>query len=198
MVSVSPLTTTLGLGQSEQLTATLRDFAGSPLTDRAVVWASSDDAIAIVSSAGVVTARGQGDAVIEATCEGKRSGAVITVKAPVDTNVMVTIAAPMNGAVFADSVKMFVTVRSVLPIDSVVAVIAGRSIPLRLVLTPNLAGTMEYPSWQLTFDLSSASYGTLAIVVTATDSGGRRAVGVGSIVRNPVLTPGSKSPPASK
>jgi len=197
-VVVSPLTTTLGVGQSQQLTAMLRDFANTVLTDREIAWASSDDAVAVVSASGIVTARGQGEAVIEAVSEGKRSGAVITVKAAVDPNISVIIAAPLNGAAFADSVRMYVSVRSVLPVDSVIVVIAGRSTPLRLVLTPNIAGTIDVPSWEANVDISSSPYGTLAVVVTATDVLGRRAVAVSSIVRNPGLTPGSKSPPASK
>ncbi len=197
-VAVSPLAATLGIGQSQQLTAVLRDFANTVLTDREIAWASSDDAVAVVSASGIVTARGQGEVVIEAISEGKRSGAVITVQAAVDPNISVFIAAPLNGAAFADSVRMYVSVRSVLPVDSVIAVIAGRATPLRLVLTPNIAGTIDVPSWEANVDISSSPYGTLAVVVTATDVMGRRAVAVTSVVRNPGLTPGSKSPPANK
>lgn len=197
-VSVSPLTVALGVGASQQLTAVLRDFAGTVLANRDVAWASSADSVAVVSADGVVTARGQGVAVLEAISEGKRSGAVVTVKAAVDPNISVFIAAPLSGATFADSVRMLVSVRSVLPLDSVIVVIAGRSTPLRLVLTPNIAGTIEIPTWEATADISSAPYGTLAVVVTATDILGRRAVTVSSVVRNPGLTPGSKSPPANK
>ncbi len=197
-VTVSPLTATLGVGASEQLTAVLRDFAGTVLTNRAVAWASSDDSVAVVSADGVVTARGQGVVVVEAISEGKRSGALITVKAAVDPNISVFIAAPLNGAIVADSVRIYVSVRSVLPLDSVIVVIAGRATPLRLVLTPNIAGTIEIPSWEANADISSAPYGTLAVVVTATDVLGRRGVAVSSVIRNPGLTPGSKSPPASK
>jgi hypothetical protein len=197
-VTVSPLTTTLGVGASEQLTAVLRDFAGTVLANRSVAWTSSDDSVAVVSADGVVTARSQGVVVLEAISEGKRSGAVITVKAAVDPNISVFIAAPLNGAAFADSVRMVVSVRSVLPLDSVIVVIAGRATPLRLVLTPNIAGTLEVPTWEASADISSAPYGPLAVVVTATDILGRRAVAVSSVVRNPGLTPGSKSPPANK
>ncbi len=197
-VTVSPLTSTIGVGSSEQLTATMLDFAGSALAAREVRWVSSDDAVALVSSAGIVTARSQGVAVIEAISEGKRGGAVIAVSGAVDTNIVVRIALPISGVALSESVQLYVTVKSVLPIDSVVAVIAGRSIPLVFLLVSNNSGTVFYPTWQLTTEVSSAPYGPLAIVVTATDSLGGRGVSVVSVVRNPVLTPGSKSPPASK
>lgn len=197
-IAVTPLTSTLGAGQSEQLTATLRDFAGTSLTGRDVSWTSSDDSIALVSSTGIVIARREGTVVIEAASEGKRSGAVITVKAPVDSNVLVTIAAPLNGSAFADSVRMYVTVRSLQPVDSVVAVMAGKSYPLSRVIVTNISGTVEQETWQAALDATSAPFGPLSIAVTATDALGRRALAVVSVVRNPVLTPGSKSPPASK
>ncbi len=198
MVTVSPLTSTVGVGQSEQLTATLLDFAGRALTDRDVRWVSSDDAIAIVSESGIVIARDQGVTVIEAISEGKRSGAVITVQGMVDTGIVVRIALPITGVAFADSIQMYVTVKSDLPIDSVVAVLAGKLIPLKFVLVSNNSGTAFYPTWQAKLDGSSAPYGPLAIAVTATDSLGRRGVAVVNVARNPMLTPGSKSPPASK
>ena len=197
-VAVTPLTTTLGVGQSQPMVAKLRDFAGAVLTDREVLWTSSNDTIVVVSATGVVTARAEGTAVVEAVSEGRRSGAVLTVKAAVDTSVIVTIALPVNGATFADTVPIFVTVKSIFPLDSVVAVVAGRSIPLDLVLISNIAGTNAVPTWQSRADISSVAYGTFAIVITATDTRGRRGLAVVSVVRNPVLTPGSKSPPASK
>ncbi len=198
MVKVSPLTSTIGVGQSEQLTATLLDFAGSVLTDRDVRWVSSDDAVALVSSTGIVIAKDQGVAVIEAISEGKRSGAVITVKGVVDTGIVVRIALPINGVASADAIQMYVTVKSDLPIDSVVAVLAGKSISLKLVLVSNFSGTVFYPTWQAVLDGASGPYGPLVIPVTATDSLGRRGVAVVNVARNPMLTPGSKSPPANK
>ena len=197
-IAVTPLTSTLGVGESVQLTAVLRDFARTVLTDRTLVWVSGNDSVAVVSDSGIVTARSAGETVIEVISEGRRSGAVITVKAPVDPNISLAIAKPASGAVVGDSVPVLVSVRSVLPLDSVVVVIAGRSTPLQLVLTPNITGTILVPTWEATVDISSAPYGTLALVVTATDSSGRRGVAVTAVLRNPTLTPGSKPPPANR
>src|SRR2546429_9513499 len=55
-VTVSPPTATVALGQTVQLTATLRDASGNVLTGRTVTWSSSNLAVATVSGSGLVTA----------------------------------------------------------------------------------------------------------------------------------------------
>src|SRR5687768_5318531 len=70
-VAVSPAAPALTVGQTAQLTATLKDAAGNVLTGRAVEWSSSSTATATVSAAGVVTAAAEGAATISAGSEGK-------------------------------------------------------------------------------------------------------------------------------
>src|SRR6266581_1220844 len=55
-VTVSPPTATVALGQTVQLTATLRDASGSVLTGRTVTWSSSNLAVATGSASVTVTA----------------------------------------------------------------------------------------------------------------------------------------------
>jgi alpha-tubulin suppressor-like RCC1 family protein/uncharacterized protein YjdB len=67
-----------------QLTAALSDSAGSPLQGRTITWASSDTAIAKVSSSGLVTAQGYTGATsrsvtITASSEGVAGTAAISV-----------------------------------------------------------------------------------------------------------------------
>ena len=81
-VAVTPATATVAIGQTQQLTATVRDAAGNALTGRTVTWSSSNPSIALVSSAGLVTAVGPGPATITATAEGKSGTATVTVPAP--------------------------------------------------------------------------------------------------------------------
>src|SRR5882762_65979 len=81
-VAVSPASPSVQIGQTVQLTATLKDASGSPLTGRAVTWSSGDSAIARVSGTGLVTGRAAGSATIAATSEGKSGTSAITVTAP--------------------------------------------------------------------------------------------------------------------
>ena len=78
-ISVAPTTATLSLSgtATEQLTATLTP-SGATGT---VTWTSSDDTIATVSSAGLVTGVAVGNAVITAACEGFTATCTVTVEA---------------------------------------------------------------------------------------------------------------------
>lgn len=68
---------------SEQLTATLTP---SDCTDR-IVWSSSDDGVATVSSDGVVRPNGEGTAVITAKCNGLTAECTVTVSKATATTV---------------------------------------------------------------------------------------------------------------
>lgn len=84
-VVVAPAAATLTAGQTQQLTATPRDAAGTVLTGRNVVWTSSTPAVATVSANGVVTAVGGGTSSVTATVEGVSGTATITVPVPIGT-----------------------------------------------------------------------------------------------------------------
>src|SRR2546422_733040 len=55
-VTVSPASASLAIAATQQLTAILKDGAGTVLTDRAVTWTSGNPAAATVIPSGVVTA----------------------------------------------------------------------------------------------------------------------------------------------
>ena len=78
-ISVAPTTATLSIsgGDTQQLTATLSP-SGATGT---VTWTSSDDTIATVSAAGLVTPVAVGSATITATCEGFNATCAVTVEA---------------------------------------------------------------------------------------------------------------------
>src|SRR5207249_6003043 len=71
-VTVSPTAPNMYVGGTVQLTATLKDAAGSVLSGRALSWTSSNVAIATVSAAGLVTGVAVGAVTITATSEGRR------------------------------------------------------------------------------------------------------------------------------
>src|SRR2546426_357725 len=93
-VTVSPPTATVALGQTVQLTATLRDASGNVLTGRTVTWSSSNLAVATVSGSGLVTAGAAArPATITATGGGQSGTATVAVvsNAPV-ASLTVTLA----------------------------------------------------------------------------------------------------------
>jgi uncharacterized protein YjdB len=63
-VSVSPTTTSLPVGSTEQLTATV---SPSNATNQSVIWSSSNPSVATVNSTGLVTAVAEGSSSITAT-----------------------------------------------------------------------------------------------------------------------------------
>jgi hypothetical protein len=78
-VTLSPTAATLGIGSTQQLTATLRDASSTVLTGRTITWSSSNTAVAAVSATGLVTAGTAGTATVTATSEGRSGTATITV-----------------------------------------------------------------------------------------------------------------------
>lgn len=72
----------LAVGESEKLTATVLP---ENTTDKSVVWTSSKDSVATVSSDGTVTAVSVGDAVITATCGAKSDECTVSVTAALGT-----------------------------------------------------------------------------------------------------------------
>lgn len=73
-VSPSPVSLT-AIGQTRQLSATVRDQRGDPLAGLPVTWSSSNPEVASVSSTGVVTAHANGSAEVTAT-GGAATGSV--------------------------------------------------------------------------------------------------------------------------
>jgi trimeric autotransporter adhesin len=80
-VTVTPADTTVRVGNSVQLTATLRAANNAVLTGRTVTWASSDPAIATVNTSGRVTgvAASSQFVTITATSEGRSGTAKVIV-----------------------------------------------------------------------------------------------------------------------
>jgi acid phosphatase type 7 len=78
-VTLSPTAINLQIGQTSQLTVTLKDANGNVLTGRTVTWSSDNGSVATVSGTGLVTAAGVGTATITATSEAKSGTASVTV-----------------------------------------------------------------------------------------------------------------------
>ncbi len=78
-VAVTPSPLSMSVGQSTQLTATLKDAQGNILNGRAVTWSSSNSGVATVSAQGLVTAVAAGATTITATSETKTGSDAVTI-----------------------------------------------------------------------------------------------------------------------
>lgn len=78
-VQVTPGTTNLVIGATQQLTTTVRDSVGAPLTGRVATWASSNPAVATVNTTGLITAVAVGTATLTVTVEGTIATALVSV-----------------------------------------------------------------------------------------------------------------------
>ncbi len=78
-VTLAPVASTVAIGTTLALTATVSDSAGRTLTDRVVTWVSQDTTKATVSASGVVTGRTPGAVTITVNCERASASVVLTV-----------------------------------------------------------------------------------------------------------------------
>ena len=91
-VTVSPSAASITVGQTTQLSRTVRDANGTVVNDREVTWTSSNTQVALVSGAGLVTGVNVGNATITATSEGKSGSAQVSVTAIPVASVTVALA----------------------------------------------------------------------------------------------------------
>ena len=120
-VTLSPNPANFVVGQTNQLTATLKDAGGATITDRTVTWTSSNDLIASISSTGLVTSQSLGSATITATVEGKAGTASIVVSpVPVAT---VTVSPASSSMIVGGTVQLSAVTK-----DANGGALAGRAI----------------------------------------------------------------------
>jgi uncharacterized protein YjdB len=119
-VSVSPTAATVGVGATQQITATLRDALGNILTGRVITWTTDASGVATVDGNGLVTAGAAGTANITATSEGKSATAAITVTIPVAS---VTVSPPSATILVGGTEQLTAT-----PLDAGGNPLTGRTI----------------------------------------------------------------------
>jgi hypothetical protein len=81
VVEVEPTSISLQIGQTRQLTTSLRAQDGSALSGRTVTFSSDAATVATVSSTGLVTGTGPGQTVVRVRSEGKEARATVSVSA---------------------------------------------------------------------------------------------------------------------
>lgn len=152
-VAVALGTPSLTVGQTTQATATLRDANGNVLTDRAVAWNSTDNAVATVSASGLVSALSAGTATIVATSETKTGSAVLTVSPVPVATVTVTLAS--SSLVAGQTTQASVTLR-----DAGANVLTGRVVSW--TSTNNAVATVSTSGL-----VTAVSSGSASIVATS-------------------------------
>jgi trimeric autotransporter adhesin len=167
-VEVTPATSTRIVGQTVQLTATLRDANDNVLTGRAVAWSSSSVSVATVNASGLVTAVGDGEATITATSEGKAGTASVTVVAPaiaLSTNT-VSVGTPIGSNPTPETVNIT---------NGGTGTLSGLSTSVQYGsgqgwLTAQLSGTTAPATLTLSFAASNLAQGTYTATVTVASS----------------------------
>ncbi|HUQ80387.1 MAG TPA: Ig-like domain-containing protein [Gemmatimonadaceae bacterium] len=170
-VTISPPTSSVVVGGSTQLTATVRDGSGATLTNRLVGWTSSDESIAIVSSTGRVNALKAGTVTITASSEGKSGTATVTVTpSPVAT---VNVTPPTANLTIGQTTALAAELR-----DASNNVLTGRAIAWS---TSNAAVATVSPTGVVT----AAGTGTATITATSEGKTGTATITVAAV---PVAT----------
>ena len=197
-VSVHPNSASVDIGQTLQLTVTSTDAAGNNISGRAVAWATNAPAVATVSSTGLVTALGEGTAIIEATSEGQAGALALTVTTATDPDVVVTIALPMGNIPVGDTLSVVATAGSLFPITNVVVTAGGQQLALIYsVIGVGPSGRLSM-AWIGTINLASLRFGQYDLVVTATDSRGHHGVMSVTFQRDPRIAGGGRVPTPNK
>jgi len=81
-VTVTPALDTVVPGQTLQLSASVRSSRGDAIEGRGITWTSTSNAIATVSSSGLVTGVGEGAVTIVASVDGVPGSSAITARFP--------------------------------------------------------------------------------------------------------------------
>ena len=169
-VALSPASTSLFTGQTATLSVTVKDTAGTVVTNRVVTWTSSNAAIATVSTSGVVTAVAPGTATITATSEGRSGTAAVVVSAPVAT---VTVA-PATASVAVGATKQLTATTK----DATGTILTGRVVTWT-------SSTAAVASVSATGVVTGVAVGSTTITATSEGKSGTSAV---TVTAAPVAT----------
>src|SRR6266513_2842283 len=185
-VTVTPATASLTVGQTVQLTATLRDANGNPLTGRVITWQSSNNAIASVNGSGLVSGVAAGGPVtMTATSEGQSGTATVNVSlAPVAS---VTVSPSAANIAITGTVQLTAT-----PLDANGNPLTGRAISWSSsnnnIATVNGSGLV-----------TGVTAGSVTITATSEGQSGTASITVADApVASVTVTPPSASVPAGQ
>lgn len=107
-ISLSTTNDTLLVGETLQISATMRDQSNNIVTGRTAAWTSTSPNVASVSSSGVVTGVADGVTTVTASADGKSASATIRVFGPCSTALApaITVGQTINGALASTDCKL--------------------------------------------------------------------------------------------
>ena len=109
-ITLSATTLSLAsLGETSQLTATVKDQNGATMSGASVTWSSSSASVATVSSSGLVTSVADGTATITATSGSANGTAAVTVAVPASLELSDTL---LSFLALGDTTQLTATVKN--------------------------------------------------------------------------------------
>jgi hypothetical protein len=108
-VEVAPIAADRQVGQTLQLSATVKDADGNILSGQSVSWSSSASTVASVSASGLVTAHALGTALITAAA-GSRSG-VATINVVPEPIASISVTPTIDTLIVGETVQLTATAR---------------------------------------------------------------------------------------
>lgn len=107
-IALSPSEDTLLVGETVQLTPTVRDINNNVVTDRTLTWVSTNPGFASVSETGLVTGVADGVTTVIASAEGKSGTAAIRVFGPCSTALApsITVGQTIDGSLATTDCKL--------------------------------------------------------------------------------------------
>jgi uncharacterized protein YjdB len=182
-VTITPLSSSLYVGQTLQLTAIARDSAGGILTGRAVTWSNVTPAVATVTPQGLVTAVTPGTATITALVEEKTAAVSVTVAlVPVQS---VTISPSNSSLNVGQTLQLAVIAR-----DSEGGILTGRAVTWSNV-TPAVATVTPQGI------VTAITPGTATIAATVEGKTALASVTVAGVVTTVSIIPATFTLPAT-
>ena len=165
------------IGVTQQLSASVLDASGNPLSGRAITWSTSDASKASVSPTGLVTALAVGVATITAACEGRQATSGITVSQPSVASVSVS---PGNISLAVGSTQQIVAT----PRDAAGNAINGKTVSWSATDIVALYGTVSGN----TLTVTGRSVATVTVYATVDGISGTALVTIGSTASAAVAT----------
>ncbi|MFL5640623.1 MAG: Ig domain-containing protein, partial [Gemmatimonadaceae bacterium] len=114
VVAVAPASTSIAVGTTATLSATLKDAQGNVVAGQSVSWSTSAESFAAVSANGVVTGIAPGSVTITAASSGKSGTASVTVTAnqpPPPVVTTVTVSPPSASLIVGSTTTLSATIK---------------------------------------------------------------------------------------